>query len=247
MAAAGLAGFRPEAAMTSEGLADALKARTGPLHREAERTGLVAALVRGEASLAGYTLWLRNLYPVYRVLEWSLERHCQAAGVGRVVRPDLYRAAALAADLGALVGRGWRRLPLLPEGRRYARRLAEAGRHAPPRLVPHAYTRYLGDLNGGRVLRRRLVEGLGLPAACLGFYEFPEPAQPPALAVAYRRAIDAAGEEVADWEGLLAEAEVAFRCNIQLSVAVADRIRSNGAGGSGSPFVGAATAVGVAQ
>lgn len=233
--------------MTGEALADALRARTGALHREAERTGLVAALIQGRASLAGYALWLRNLYPVYRALERSLERHRQAAGVRRVVRPELYRAAALAADLAALAGGGWRRLPLLPEGRCYARRLADAGRSDPARLVPHAYTRYLGDLNGGRLLRRRLLEGLGLGDGCLSFYRFPEPPQPLALAVDYRRAIDAAGDELADWDPLLAEAEEAFRCNIQLSLAVEERVRNTGAGGSGSPFIGAAIAVGVAQ
>lgn len=210
-------------------LADALKARTRTLHRQAEREGFVADLIRGSASRERYALWLRNLHPVYRVLEWALERHRQAPGVRRVVCPELYRSAALAADLSALAGGGWRRLPLLAESRSYAGRLAGAGRHAPAGLVAHAYTRYLGDLNGGRVLRRRLVESLALPSPCLGFYEFPGATELPGLATAYRRGVNAAGAELSDWTGLMAEAEAAFRCTIALSVAVERYHRPPGA------------------
>ncbi len=59
----------------SASVVTALYLRTKTLHVEAERTGIIRDLLRGEASREGYILLLRNLLPAYREMEQGLERH----------------------------------------------------------------------------------------------------------------------------------------------------------------------------
>ena len=61
----------------------ALYMRTKTLHVEAERTGIIRDLLRGEASREGYVLLLRNLLPAYQAMERGLERHRGSPGRGQ--------------------------------------------------------------------------------------------------------------------------------------------------------------------
>jgi heme oxygenase len=181
---------------------DDIKAATWPLHREAERSGIVAAILAGTATREGVALLWRNLLPVYQALD--------ATSFGL---PALVRSDAIEADLAILAPDA--DLPLLPEAAEYAARVrsADAGR-----LIAHAYVRYLGDLNGGLLLQRKLTASLGV--APLAFHAFPGIADPRAFAAAYRAGLDQA-LAAADGEAVLAEAVAAFTLNIALSRAVA--------------------------
>jgi heme oxygenase (biliverdin-producing, ferredoxin) len=203
----------------SEGLADLLRARTRVLHAQAERSGILADILRGQAGRGGYALLLRNLLPAYRALEAGLARHRDTPGVGGLLAPGLARAPAIESDLAALAGPEWpERLVLLEPGRRYGERVAAAAEGGGARLVAHAYVRYLGDLNGGQLVRRLLAESLGLDERVLAFYAFPAIPDLPAFRAAYRRAVDLA--VVGERELVVEEALAAFRLNIELSEAV---------------------------
>jgi heme oxygenase len=216
------------------GLADLLRARTHALHVQAERSGVVADLLRGCASRRAYTLLLRNLLPVYQELEAGLERHRNRPELAGLAEPAVYRAAALGADLCALEGPRWEgSLPLLDAGERYARRVAEAACGDGTRLLGHAYTRFLGDLNGGRVLCRLLTRSLDLGPEALSFYAYPEVEDLDALRVAYRNELDRAGAFVVP-ELVVEESVVAFQLNIEVSEAV-QRAAALANAGSGGP------------
>jgi heme oxygenase len=203
------------------GLADALRERTRSLHRQAESSGIVRDILAGRASRHGYALLLRNLLPAYREMEHSLERLRRSPRIGAVAQPALYRSHALESDLAGLCGRRWRRtLPLLDAGDRYARAVAVAGQGHGLRLIAHAYVRYLGDLNGGRVVRQRLHRTLGLEAHHLAFYEFPAIADLDGFRTRYRDALDRAARDLPEIDSILDEAVAAFRLNMALSDAV---------------------------
>ena len=203
------------------GLADVLRERTRRLHTQAERTGIIRELVRGRSTRFGYGLYLRNLLPAYRQLERELQRRRRMPGLGALALPEVYRAAALTADLEALFGPLWaRRLPLLPAGARYAREIAAADTGYGLGLIGYAYTRYLGDLSGGQILKRLLGKSLALEPRALSFYEFPMVEDLKAFKREYRRAIDAAGLLIAEPDPVIAAAEAAFRLNIEVSEAV---------------------------
>lgn len=205
------------------GLAAALRERTRALHVQAERSGMVREVLAGRASRHGYALLLRNLMPAYGRLEEGLERHRRAPGVHAFALPALYRARAIAADLEDLCGPAWPcALPLLPAGERYAGQVARAAAGDGSRLIAHAYTRYLGDLYGGQILRRILARSLGLGAPSLSFYDFPAIADAAAFTAGYRDALDRAALEIEDCAGVVAEAALAFELNIAVSRAVQD-------------------------
>ena len=54
------------------------------LHRDAERTGLIADMLHGRADRRGYVLLLRNLQPAYKALERGLDAHRESAILGLV-------------------------------------------------------------------------------------------------------------------------------------------------------------------
>ncbi|MEO8318234.1 MAG: biliverdin-producing heme oxygenase [Bradyrhizobium sp.] len=219
MTAARADSFAPDGIVTS------LYLRTKTLHVEAERTGIIRDLLRGEASRDGYVLLLRNLLPAYQAMEHGFENHRRTPGVGVLAHYRLDRAAAIEADLLALCGERWNHdIPLLGAGDVYAKRVAKAAEGDGARLIAHAYTRYLGDLSGGQILQRLLARSLALQPSELTFYDFPRFPDLDALKADYRKALDHAGVVAADRQTVIEEAAIAFSLNIDLSTAVQARL-----------------------
>jgi heme oxygenase len=217
----GIKGMTAARAEAPDGVVTSLYLRTKTLHVEAERSGIIRDLLRGQASREGYALLLRNLLPAYQAMEQGLERHLRSPGVGVLAQYRLDRAPAIESDLRALCGAGWSNdLPLLAAGDVYAQRVAKAAQDDGSRLIAHAYTRYLGDLSGGQILQRLLARSPGLQAAELTFYDFPRFPDLDALKADYRKALDHAGVVAADRHAVVEEAAIAFSLNIDLSCAV---------------------------
>jgi heme oxygenase len=203
-----------------ESVVNALYFGTKTLHVEAERSGVISDLLRGEASRDGYIVLQRNLLTAYQALERGLERHRATPSLTALTTYRLERSAALQADLVALCGGSFADIPILPEGEIYAQRIDACADGDGARLIAHAYTRYLGDLNGGQILKRLLMKKPGLRAAELSFYDFPDAPDLAALKAEYRDALDQAGTLVADPQAVIDEGRVAFQLNIDLSWAV---------------------------
>ena len=213
-------------ASVASGFAALLRERTALVHREAERTGFIADLIRARATCAGYALFLRNLVAVYDALETALELEPEwslVEGSREILAPfadrGLRRRDALRWDLRAIAGPGWETdLQVLPAASCYAHAVQAAA--ASERLVAHAYARYLGDLSGGQILRPVLARNLGLTADALTFYEFPAISDPVVPKAAMRAALDRVDLGSLAAEGIVEEAIAAFRHNISLSLAV---------------------------
>jgi heme oxygenase (biliverdin-producing, ferredoxin) len=202
-------------------LTEMMRNATLRLHARAERSGIVNDILRGKASRYSYALLLRNLLPAYQTLEAGLEAHRRSSPVQAAACRELYRAAALSADLVQLSGSKWpSMLPLLAAGEKYAQHVAHASRDDGARLIAHAYTRYLGDLSGGRVLKQLLSRTLGLRSNELLFYDFPKINDADQFKMHYRRAIDYGASSMSDPSAVVAETIVAFELNIALSEAV---------------------------
>ncbi len=185
---------------------DTLKAATWDLHARAERSGIIADILAGRASRLGVALLLRNLLPVYQVLDASALGH-----------PALARSAAIEADLLMLSPDA--ELPLLPEGVAYADRVRRAGVGDGSGLLGHAYVRYLGDLNGGRIMQQRLIGCFGDVAAGLTFGIYPMLDDLAGFRRDYRKELDRAVCS-ASADVVKSEALAAFELNIVLSNAV---------------------------
>lgn len=203
------------------GFAAVLRDGTKTVHREAERAGFIADLIRGRASEHGYAIFLRNLVPVYAALEHALDARSRRPLLDAFADPRLRRLPALVDDLTSIVGADWAtRCPLLPEAEAYAAAVADAARGDGSGLAAHAYARYLGDLSGGQILKPVLARTLGLGAEALAFYDFPAIEDLQAPKAAMRAALDTVALESVEAQAIMTEAVAAFRHNIAVSEAV---------------------------
>lgn len=195
-----------------------LRLGTRDLHTAAERTGLMASLLGGHIERTTYCALLRNLHAIYAALEAALAHPRRHPGVAAFDQPAWRREAALAADLAQLHGPDWAAdLRVQPGAAAYVQRLQGLGAQGSPALVAHAYVRYLGDLHGGQVLRRRVAEGLGLPAGDgVAFYDFGPPSVVQGLRSQCRAALAALVLAPAEQDLVLAEARWGFEQHIVL-------------------------------
>lgn len=188
-----------------------LKAHTQAVHRRAERSGIIHAILTGTVSRAAYTRYLRNLHPVYVQLEARLQQHRISGLSAALSDPGLFRANKLRHDLEQIAGEHWSdSLPHQAGSRSYAARVANA---TDTQLVAHAYVRYLGDLNGGQVLQKILARTLGFEANELSFYRFPELTNLNQAISEFRQALDTFGMDN-DCSTILLEAQYAFELNM---------------------------------
>lgn len=202
--------------MIETALSTALRTETRELHVQAERSGAMAALLRGQLSLAGYGAMVAALHEIYAALEDGLERNATHPAIAGLRHPGLARRAALESDLAVLRRLGMAPLAPIAEARAYAEHLRTLAATDAVLLVAHAWLRYLGDLNGGRVLARLVRDRLGVPEGAMAFYRFPAIADPAAAAVAWRLSLDAIDADPALQQRLVEEARDGFRRHIAM-------------------------------
>ena len=195
------------------GLAQRLRQGTQDLHHEAERSGLMRGLLRGQLTIPAYAVLLHNLLQIYTALETGLARQ---AGAVDIDFTPLYRRRALVEDLRALDA--GRPLPIAPATSRLVERLQWLSDNDSPLLMAHAYVRYLGDLHGGQLMRDRVARSLGLADTARGmhFYHFGPPAQVDALISMLRSGLDALPVDDEQADALVAEARLGFQHHVDL-------------------------------
>lgn len=206
----------PDASSTDQpGLAAQLREGTREAHRAAERVPFVRAFLRGALDRPGYRAYLRALWRVYDALEAGLERHREHPVAGPLALPRLYRAPAIARDLRRLFDEHPADAPAVPAALAYAAHLRRLAERDPGLLVAHAYTRYLGDLSGGQILRGAAARlfGLAVDDPGLSFYVFPEVADLGACKADLRARLDALPLDPAGAAAMVAEARRAFAGN----------------------------------
>jgi heme oxygenase len=182
----------------------------------------MAELLGGRIAAAGYATYLRRLRPVYAALESLTRELCDDPLVAAVHDPALERLAALDADLGHWAP-GEVRAPESPAALAYGERI-RAARSWGGLLVAHHYTRYLGDLSGGRAIGRILDHAFGLGNQGLAFYDFAGIRKPKPYKDAYRARLDALHLSAEEVERVVSEVRVAFRLNQALLEELGEQI-----------------------
>jgi heme oxygenase len=191
-----------------------LRARTAAAHDGAEASPFFARLVAGQVCTDDVAALLARLLPVYDALEAAASGWADDPVVRPLVVPGLERAGRIRADLAAL---GLSRPTVSPASAEYAARVVEVASASRPGFVAHHYTRYLGDLSGGQVMRAALQRALGLDSDNGGSFFVFEGMRPGQVKQHYRAALDALPFGDAEREELVAEALVAYRLNTALA------------------------------
>ncbi|MEL6543350.1 MAG: biliverdin-producing heme oxygenase [Myxococcota bacterium] len=198
----------------SEGLSKELREGTVEAHRTAERASYVRAFLRGILDPASYLALLERLLPVYRNLEAALRAHRDHPAIGSLYRGELLRQSALEQDIRYFGGDPASSRPLSAATQCYVDRIRGVAQDRPELLIAHAYTRYLGDLSGGRVMGKMMRKSLNL---CEGegdtFYRFPEVSDAKAYKLAYKVMLDSLPVRSVRTDEIVTEARHAFALN----------------------------------
>lgn len=170
-------------------------------HTEAETSTFMSDLLGGRLGVDAYARYTEQLWFVYRALEEGAAALKDDPVAGPFIQPELLRVAELERDLTHLRGAGWQAESApLPATAAYAARVAECAREWPGGYVAHHYTRYLGDLSGGQIIRGKAEQTWGFARKGDGvrFYVFEGIANPAAFKRGYRELLDGLGEVVPD-------------------------------------------------
>ncbi|MER5205293.1 biliverdin-producing heme oxygenase [Streptomyces sp. NPDC002825] len=185
-------------------------------HTEAETSSFMGDLLGGRLGVDAYARYTEQLWFVYRALEEGADALREDPVAGPFIQPELFRTAALEQDLAHLRGPAWREAASpLPATVAYAERVAECARDWPAGYVAHHYTRYLGDLSGGQIIRDRAERTWGFDRKGDGvrFYVFEEIANPAAFKRAYRELLDGVNADDLEKQRIVDECKRAFDFN----------------------------------
>ncbi|MCX5313456.1 heme oxygenase (biliverdin-producing) [Streptomyces sp. NBC_00154] len=185
-------------------------------HTEAETSTFMSDLLGGQLGVVAYTRYTEQLWFVYRALEEGAEALRTDPVAGPFIQPELMRTAELERDLAHLRGADWRRgLKPLPATAAYADRVTECARTWSAGYVAHHYTRYLGDLSGGQIIRDRAERTWGFARKGDGvrFYVFEEIANPASFKRGYRELLDAVDADELEKMRIVDECRRAFALN----------------------------------
>jgi heme oxygenase (biliverdin-producing, ferredoxin) len=201
--------------MTSN-LATKLREGTKKSHSMAENVGFVKCFLKGVVEKTSYRKLVTNLYFVYSAMEEEMEKLKDHPIVSKIYYPQLNRKNSLEQDLAYYYGSNWREQVAPSEaGKAYVARIREVSANNPELLVAHSYTRYLGDLSGGQILKgiaqnaMKLDEGNGT-----AFYEFADISDEKAFKNTYRQAMNDLPVDEATADRIVDEANDAFKMNM---------------------------------
>lgn len=202
----------------SSNLATLLREGTKKAHTMAENVGFVKCFLKGVVEKNSYRKLVANFYFVYSAMEEEMERHQQHPILSKIHFKQLTRKRTLEQDLNFYYGSNWReQIALSPAGEAYVQRIREISATDPELLIAHSYTRYLGDLSGGQILKgiaqraMNLSEGQGT-----AFYEFKDIPDEKQFKAEYRQALNELPIDQAKAEQIVDEANAAFGMNMKL-------------------------------
>ncbi|XP_009473423.1 PREDICTED: heme oxygenase 1 [Nipponia nippon] len=212
----------------SKDLSELMKEATKEVHEQAENTPFMSNFQKGQVSLHEFKLVTASLYFIYSALEEEIERNKDNPVYAPVYFPvELHRKAALEEDLQYFYGSNWREEIPCPEAtQKYVDRLHYVGKNHPELLVAHAYTRYLGDLSGGQVLKKIAQKALQLPSTGegLAFFTFNGVSNATKFKQLYRSRMNALEMDLATKKRVLEEAKKALLLNIQVFEALQELV-----------------------
>ena len=185
-------------------------------HVQAETSTFMSDLLGGRLGMDAYARYTEQLWFVYEALEAGAERLASDPVAGPFIRPELFRLASLERDLAHLRGPEWRSLvSALPATRAYADRVRECADDWAAGYIAHHYTRYLGDLSGGQIIRDKAEKTWGFTRKGDGvrFYVFEQISNPAAFKRSYRELLDGVRADDLEKQRIVTECKKAFALN----------------------------------
>ncbi|WP_214316863.1 biliverdin-producing heme oxygenase [Nonomuraea sediminis] len=209
----------------AETFADELRTVTWSDHEGAEHTAYLEALMKGQVSRAGYAEMVAQHYYAYVALEEAGRALADDPVAKPFIRPELERVSALERDLEALYGENWREeiAPSRPT-LTYVARINQIA-DWPGGFIAHHYTRYLGDLSGGQVIRKIAERAYGFEdEGGVSFYLFPGIPDLKAFKIEYREQLNALNLDEVQRRRIIGETLLAYQLNTEVLVEIGKRL-----------------------
>lgn len=200
--------------MTLTTFSKKIKKDTSKSHSMAENTGFVTNFLAGVVSKESYKQLIADFYFIYTALEEQVDKFKDDPFIAPIAFDELKRVPSLEKDCEFYWGENWRNTISPTDAcKNYVKRVRKINAKF---LVGHHYTRYLGDLSGGQILRNIANKSMNLNGEGLAFYEFEGIPNPGNFKNRYRTALDNLPITWSDGELIINEANYAFKLNMDV-------------------------------
>nr|YP_063624.1 heme oxygenase [Gracilaria tenuistipitata var. liui]AAT79699.1 heme oxygenase [Gracilaria tenuistipitata var. liui] len=202
----------------STNLAQQLREGTTKAHSMAENVSFVKSFLVGVIDKKSYRGLVANLFFIYSALEKAIEINKHHHVVQSIYFPELNRKLSLQKDLEYYYGPNWEtQIYPSPATKIYVDRITNISFNQPELLISHAYTRYMGDLSGGQILKRIAQTAMNLSSSDgTAFYNFDDIKDDKKFKSIYRQALDNAPINHIQIETIITEANIAFNLNMRI-------------------------------
>ena len=202
----------------SVNLATMLREGTKKSHTMAENVGFVKCFLKGVVEKKSYRKLVADLYFVYSAMEEEMEKLKDHEILSKIYFPILNRKQSLESDLQFYFGNNWEKeIKISDSAKDYVARIREISQTQPELLVAHSYTRYLGDLSGGQILKKISQKAMNLSdGEGTSFYEFADISDEKAFKDTYRQAMNDLPVDMEMAELIVEEANDAFGLNMRV-------------------------------
>lgn len=199
-------------------LAEQLRIGTTKSHSMAENVSFVKSFLGGVVDKNSYRKLVANLYFVYLAIEEEMLANKLHPAIQPIYFPVLNRQVSLEQDLCYYYGDDWKNQIAASEATQvYVRRIHEVGLNQPELLVAHAYTRYMGDLSGGQILKKIAQNAMQLKDnEGTAFYNFDSIKDDNEFKATYRSQLDIVPVSQNQVSDIIAEANIAFTLNMKM-------------------------------
>lgn len=199
-------------------LATQLREGTTKSHSMAENVIFVKSFLGGVIDQNSYRKLAANLYFVYDAIEEEMLRNKNHPCINPIFFTELNRKESLEQDLQFFYGDNWKNeISSSTATKVYVDRIHNIGSNQPELLVAHAYTRYLGDLSGGQILKKIAKNAMNLSDTNgTKFYDFDQIDDEKSFKLVYRNALDTVPVDETALKDIIAEANVAFSLNMRI-------------------------------
>ncbi|MEM6838864.1 MAG: heme oxygenase (biliverdin-producing) [Cyanobacteria bacterium P01_C01_bin.120] len=202
----------------SSDLAAKLREGTKKAHTMAENVGFVKCFLKGVIDKESYRKLVTSFYFIYSEIESQMQKHEAHLILSKIYFPLLNRQSSLEKDLCFYYGDNWQnQLTISPATQSYLQRIQDVAKTEPELLISHAYTRYMGDLSGGQILKNIAQRAMGLEnGQGTAFYEFADIADEKEFKKLYRQRLNELPLDDEAVKRIVDEANAAFGMNMQL-------------------------------
>nr|YP_009398066.1 Heme oxygenase [Gredgaria maugeana]ARW67252.1 Heme oxygenase [Gredgaria maugeana] len=202
----------------STNLAEQLREGTTKSHSMAENVSFVKSFLGGVVDKKSYRQLVANLYFIYEAIEYQIEKNKDNLFVNAIYFPELYRKQSLINDLDYYYGSNWEN-QIKPSSATqiYVDRIHQIGSLSPELLIAHSYTRYIGDLSGGQILKKIAQNAMQLADnEGTAFYDFKSIDNEKVFKDLYRQSLNNIPLNKQQIQQIIAEANIAFNLNMKI-------------------------------